>query len=49
MTKIQRNLKAIKKMNKREKLGQLSLQYPKFLKDDLMQNGVKSFCNVKNG
>jgi hypothetical protein len=49
MTKIQRNLKAIKKMNKREKLGQLSLQYPKLLEDGLMQNGVKSFCNVKNG
>jgi len=47
MTKLQWNLKAIKRMNKREKLGQLPLHYPKFLKDGLTQDGVKNFCNVK--
>jgi hypothetical protein len=48
MTKVQRNLKAIKRMNKGEKLRQLPLHHPKFLEDGLMRNGVKSFYNVKN-
>jgi hypothetical protein len=36
MIEEQRNLKAIKKTNKREKLKQLASFCPKFLKDDLM-------------
>jgi hypothetical protein len=36
MTKKQKNLKAIKITNKREKLGQLDYHCPKLLKDGLM-------------
>jgi len=46
MIKIQRNLKAIKKMNKREKLGQLASHCLKFFENDLAQDGVESICNI---
>jgi hypothetical protein len=46
MTEVQRNLKAIKITNKREKLRQLPLFSPKFVKNGLMQNSVESICNV---
>ncbi len=36
MIEKQKDLKTIKKTNKREKLGQLASYYPKFLEDGLM-------------
>jgi hypothetical protein len=46
MTKKQGNLKAIKKMKKKEKLGQLVSNCLKFIKNDLTQYGVESVCNI---
>jgi hypothetical protein len=46
MTKKQKNLKNIKRMNKREKLGQLASHCVKFLENDLTQDGVESVCNI---
>jgi hypothetical protein len=46
MTKKQNNLKAIKKMNKGEKLGQLASCYPKLLKDGLTRDGIENTHNV---
>jgi hypothetical protein len=42
----QKNLKAIKKMNKEKKLGQLIFCFLKLLENDLMRYGVESICNV---
>jgi hypothetical protein len=39
-------LKAIKRTNKREKLGQLTSFCPKFLKDDLIWFSVENICDV---
>ncbi len=46
MIEEQRNSKAIKKMNKRKKLGQLASHRPKFLKNGLTRDGVESICNI---
>ncbi len=46
MIEKQRNLNAIKKMKKREKLRQLASHCPKLLEDGFMQNGVESIYNV---
>jgi hypothetical protein len=46
MTKEQNNLKAIKIMNKKEKLRQLASYCSKLLKNGLMQDGVENTCNV---
>jgi hypothetical protein len=49
MIEVQKNLKAIKRMNKGKKLGQLPPPPPsclKFLKNGFTQNGIESICNV---
>jgi hypothetical protein len=46
MIKKQRNLNAIKRTNKKEKLEQLASHYMKFLEDGLIRNGVESVYNV---
>jgi hypothetical protein len=46
-TKVQRNLKAIKRMNKNKKLRTTTpSHYSKLLKDDLMQDDAENVCNV---
>jgi hypothetical protein len=46
MIEEQKNLKAIKKINKRKKLTQLVFHHPKFLKNGLTQDGVESIYNI---
>jgi hypothetical protein len=46
MTKVQRNLKVIKRTNKRKKLLQLAPHYLKLLKDGRTRNGVENIRNV---
>jgi hypothetical protein len=46
MTEEQKNLKALKKMNEKETLGERSSRYPKFLKNGLTWNGVESAYNI---
>jgi hypothetical protein len=46
MIERKRNLKAIKKINKRKMLGQLVCRCPKFLKHGFTQDGVESIYNI---
>ncbi len=46
MTKEQRNLKAIKKTNKKKKLGCLVSCCSKFLEHGVVPHGVERVCNV---
>jgi hypothetical protein len=46
MIEEQRNLKAIKKMNKRKKLGQLASHHAIFLKNGLTCDVVENICNI---